>query len=310
MLLLDLIADEARAAGLALEPRGMLRRDIDLGPPGLWSPNRHACMVKAADGWLAVNLARAEDREAVPAWLQKDVRGDVWDAVIEGARGQMAADLLEQAIILGLPVAIVGETEAKSPIANPPVTVTPKLKVIDLSALWAGPLCGALLAQAGMDVTKVESPTRPDPVGGDPKLNGAKRRLTMDLHSPALTGAIAHADILITSARPHALARLGLTPGALFARNPGLIWVAITAHGFTEPHAMRTGFGDDAAAAGGLVRWQDGAPHFIGDALADPLTGLRAARLALDYVAQDKAGLIDVALAHTAADYAQKLGLR
>jgi CoA-transferase family III len=307
MPLLEAIAEEARGLPFAIDPADLLRRDRELSPPGLWSPNRHCRMIEAADGWLAVNLARADDRAAIPAWLQSEVRGDVWDAVIDGVRHQPANALLDQAILLGLPVSIVGEV---SPLAPPPAAtiVASSLsnrKVIDLSALWAGPLCGALLAKAGMDVTKIESLKRPDPTGDDARLNGAKQRVTIDLSAPALSDAIADADILITSGRPHALARLGLTPDALFARNPRLIWVAITAYGFTGPAAMRIGFGDDAAAAGGLVRWQDGAPHFMGDALADPLTGLRAARLAMEHVAQDKAGLIDVALAQTAASYSR-----
>ena len=36
------------------------------------------------------------------------------------------------------------------------------LLVADLSSMWAGPLCGHLLARAGATVVKVESPRRPD----------------------------------------------------------------------------------------------------------------------------------------------------
>jgi crotonobetainyl-CoA:carnitine CoA-transferase CaiB-like acyl-CoA transferase len=101
-----------------------------------------------------------------------------------------------------------------------------------------------------------------------------------------------------------------LTPEALFARNPALLWIAITAHGFTGPDAMRVGFGDDCAAAGGLIGWIDGQPHFLGDALADPLTGLHAARLALECLAEGQGGLLDVALAPTAARFAMAAGLQ
>jgi hypothetical protein len=309
MSLLDAIADEARGLPFAIDPRALLRRDRPLSPPGLWSPNRHCRMVEAADGWIAVNLARAEDQQAVAAWLETAFDGDPWDAVIGGVRERCVAALLDQAILLGMPVSAVGE---HAPVTVAPVTTpttTPKAQsVIDLSALWAGPLCGALLAEAGMQVTKIEDPARPDPTASDARLNGAKARMQIDLASPALLDAITASDILITSARQHALARLGLTPAALFARNPALIWVAITAYGFTGSEAMRVGFGDDCAAAGGLVRWQNGSPHFIGDALADPLTGLRAARLVLEHVATGVGicgGLIDAALAPTAACYAK-----
>ena len=55
--------------------------------------------------------------------------------------------------------------------------------------------------------------------------------------------------------------------------------MSITASGRDSP---RVGFGDDVAAGAGLVACdQAGQPVFCGDALADPLTGLAAAELAL-----------------------------
>jgi CoA-transferase family III len=310
--LLDAIGEEGKALGV--DPVALLKRDLDLQLPTNWSPNRHCQLVKTADGWIAVNLAREDDREAIPAWLECELGSDTWDAVQKKVRKRANADLIERAALLGLPVAAVGE--AATPIPSPlrPAHFASKT-VVDLSALWAGPLCGGLLAEAGMAVIKIEDPARPDPTGlatpeHDRRLNGRKRRLSMTLDDPQLLEIIASARVLITSARPHALARLGLTEEALFDLNPALIWVAITAHGFYGEGAIRVGFGDDCAAAGGLVRWENGAPHFLGDALADPLTGLRAARLALDAVAEGRAGLIDVALAPTAAEFAQRAGLR
>ena len=87
--------------------------------------------------------------------------------------------------------------------------------------------------------------------------------------------------------------------------NPSLIWAAITAHGWHGPGAQRVGFGDDCAVAGRLVDWQDGAPQFMGDALADPLTGVEAALAVCG--AQD-GGLIDLAMAQIAAGYAARIG--
>lgn len=322
--LLDAIADEGRVLGdmaaqqgtrVSIDPRALLRRDIALQPPGLRSPNGHCRLVKASDGWIAINLARPDDLTSVAAWLECDERANPWDAVMACAGQRPTADLLERAILLGLPVSVVGET-ALLPAAQlrPSSPARARRTVVDLSALWAGPLCGALLAQSGMVVTKIEDPARPDPTAiSTPdharRLNGLKRLQAVPLSSQAVMDAIAGADILITSARAHALARLGVTPDAVFARNSGLIWVAITAHGFYGDNAMRVGFGDDCAAAGGLVGWNDRTPHFIGDALADPLSGIRAARLALQAVSGSQSGLIDVALAPTAADFCARIGM-
>jgi CoA-transferase family III len=326
--LADVIADEARVvtklakelgADIAIDPVQLLRRDIALQPPTHWSPNRYCQIVETADGWIAVNLAREDDRDAVPAWLECDAEAEPWDAVVEIAKQRTADDLIERAILLGMPVAAVGDTIADNALRLTAAGKTQKhlsdMTVVDLSALWAGPLCGGLLAELGMVITKFEDPNRPDPTRNSTpehhrRINGGKRSVSISVSDPALLDRIADADVLITSARPHALARLGLTPDGLFARNPGLIWVAITAHGFSGPNAMRVGFGDDCAAAGGLVSWNDGKPSFLGDALADPLTGLHAARRVLEHAAAGRSGLIDVALAPTAADFAQQAGLR
>jgi crotonobetainyl-CoA:carnitine CoA-transferase CaiB-like acyl-CoA transferase len=185
------------------------------------------------------------------------------------------------------------------------------LRVVDLSTLWAGPLCGSIFAAMGASVLKVESRRRPD-VGRQSaprlfeRLNGRKAQVLIDFDDPAelrmLTAQIAAADVLITSARPRAFEHWRLSPSVLFALNPHLIWVAITAYGWMGASALRIGFGDDAAAAGGLLDWTAaGEPRFMGDALADPLTGLEAARAALHAVAAGGGVLLDVALARTAA---------
>lgn len=279
---------------------------IALASPGTVSPNGSCHLLRAADAWLAVNLPRATDWDLIPAWLGC---AETWDAVASAIARQPAAVLLDTARLLGLPVSRVGEA------SGPGVTLhrraagrsrSGKLQVLDLSALWAGPLCGSLLAARGADVTKIETLTRPDPTRARPafhgRLNGAKRAATLDLTAPELRGSLRTADIIITSARPRAFAQASLAPKALFAENPGLIWVAISGYGWTGPQPDRVAFGDDAAAAGGLLRWEDGAPRFLGDALADPLSGLAATLGALQALEQGGGFLVDVAMAGVATE--------
>jgi hypothetical protein len=305
---------------IALEMDTFLSRDAPSGlkVPGLVSANGQCRMIRTADGWLAVNLSREDDREAVPAWLECAIDGELWSAIQAEAMTRGTDDLLERAILLHLPVAGWGEAE---PIALPLAPVAQACldpsqhRVLDLSALWAGPACGGLLAELGMAVTKVESATRPDPTPIssprlDARLNGLKQRVVAEPDSQVVRDALAQASILITSGRPHALARMGLEPGVVFALNPSLVWVAITAHGWTGEAGLRVGFGDDCAVAGGLVRQQAGAPHFMGDALADPLTGLLAATRAMEMVAAGESGLLDMPLARCAAWFAQAARLR
>ena len=305
--------------GVAVSPEQLLERDASLGlsAPSLWSPNRHCRMIKARDGWLAVSLARDDDMRAVPAWTGCALDTDPWAAISDYVAHTGVETALADALMLHLPVSRLGEASAPPrPRLRPaPARAERRLKAVDLSALWAGPLCGGLLAQSGVDVLRVESPTRPDPTAISApmlhaRMNGQKRSTTLALSAPSLRDEIAAADVLITSGRPHALARHGLDEAGVFRLNPNLIWVAITAHGWHGAGAMRVGFGDDCAAGGGLVKWQKGIPHFIGDALADPLTGLEAAIAVADALGRGEAGLLNIALAHTAADYATRLGLR
>ena len=64
---------------------------------------------------------------------------------------------------------------------------------------------------------------------------------------------------------------------------------------------MRVGFGDDAAAAGGLVRLTDEGPSFIGDAIADPITGLIGTKAVLSSLLNGQPAFLDVALSRSAA---------
>ena len=169
-----------------------------------------------------------------------------------------------------------------SRVSTPPTVPVPLhprpvegLLVVDFSALWAGPLCAHLLGLAGARVVKVETPDRPDGARrGNPDfyrlLHGGHESVVLD---PTTTGGrralallVGAADIVIEASRPRALTRFGLDAGAAVAS--GTTWVSITAAGRS---ANRVGFGDDLAAAAGLVAYgSDDVPLFVGDALAEP----------------------------------------
>ena len=297
---------------------GVLDRSgvLSLNRPGLASPNGSCRLFRAADGWMAANFARDEDRDLAPAWLSCDSGPDLWGDIAVHAAFHTRATLIERASLLGLPVASVGEITSSSfepALLNYGMGTSRRgpLSVVDLSALWAGPLCAAVLAAAGAAVTRIESSRRPDPTRlSSPdffhRLNGLKQCVSLDLGDfegqERLRETISVADVLVTSARPRAFVGLGLDPEWVFATNPGLVWVAITGYGWTGDGAARVAFGDDAAAAGGLVRWtKRGAPRFLGDALADPITGLVAAAGAIRGLIDGGGVIVDVSLARSAA---------
>ncbi len=316
------IGTEVDVAALGISDRA---EHLPLAPPGAVSPNGTCRMVEAADGWIAVNMARDEDRDLIPAWLRGDIGEHAWGQIARFAPERSQASLVADGILLGLPVAAVGEV-AVDQMDSPSAPLGPvshraagaRLSVLDLSALWAGPMCGAILAAMGAEVTKVETRARPDPTRtATPvffqRLNGRKRDITLDLSDPAqrawLEAEVAAADVVISSARPRGLASLRLCPRDRLQGAPGGVWIAITGHGWSGSAGDRVAFGDDAAAAGGLVRWVEGKPQFIGDALADPLTGMAAAIGALDALRQGGGRLVAPSLAGVAAGAAIRAGL-
>ena len=286
-------------------------------------------LVATSDAWLAVNLARPADVDLLPAWLG----GDALDR-------HRAADLAARAQLLGLPVGLVAEPADAAadeqavargqsfPFApflvdgrpagpafdgcgrRPSTRSRPSpFVVVDLSSLWAGPLCAHLLGLAGGRVIKVESIRRVDGARSGPSaffdlLHAGHESVALDFESEpgrrALHRLVDTADVVIESSRPRALAQLGLEPQEVLARRPTLTWVAITGYGRSGPWADRVAFGDDAAAAAGLVAMSDRGPVFCADAVADPVAGLYAALGALASMVDGGGHLVDVALREAA----------
>lgn len=287
-------------------------------------------LLPAADGWIALALARDDDVAGLPAWLEADVdpARDTWTVVGQIVEARSAAVLDERAALLGLPAARVGrldtpDREAPTVFGLPAGGTTfgparaggPRSQdgalVVDLSALWAGPLATELLAEAGARVVKVESLRRPDGARNGPPdfydlLNGRKSSVALDLARPddvdRLRHLLARADVVVEGSRPRAMEQLGIHPGELLADDDGpTVWVSITGYGRRAGWRDRVAFGDVAAAAGGLLAHDDAGPCFLADAIADPLAGLVAAAATVDALASGRRWLLDVALAGVAA---------
>jgi hypothetical protein len=271
-------------------------------------------LLRAADGWIALTLARSDDLASIPAWLELDEDpADVWATVEPIVRDRAAAELVARGRLLGMPVAGVGEIESENAVTvtkvGRPLRRRAKLCVVDLSSLWAGPLCGRVLHRAGAQVVKVECRARPDGTrAGSPaffkRLNDCKEQIALDFSSPGdvrtLRTMIESADVVIEASRPRALEQLGIVATDLLATGPS-VWISITGYGRATPGRDWIAFGDDGAAAGGLVMWDGDGPCFCGDAIADPLSGLAAAAAAIEALEGEDAVLLDVAMARVAA---------
>lgn len=266
-------------------------------------PNRTsaggACrLYDAINNRIAINLPRTTDRELLPALFQADDFNPDDDAAIGAhiARSD-AVELLSRGRMMGMAIAAERETNTAGActelVKGCPATASRSApRIVDLSALWAGPLAAHLLWLAGANVVKVESRSRPDAMrDGDitfySLLNQGKASVVLDFADQhdrhALLALIADADIVIEAARPRALAQLGIHAEQIVRATPGLTWVTITGHGATGEASNWVGFGDDCGVAGGLsaaLYAASGRSGFVGDAIADPLTGIFTARVA------------------------------
>ena len=146
-------------AGELLSGRAAL---LGLSRGGTVSAGGATRLLAARDGWCALTLSRPDDVGAVPALVEVDAaEDDPWTSVQRWAAGRATTEVAERARLLGLPVAALGETPAAAPgvRGSGPVTAPrepSELLVVDLSSMWAGPLCWQLLRIAGATVVKVE----------------------------------------------------------------------------------------------------------------------------------------------------------
>jgi hypothetical protein len=278
-------------------------------------------LLRATDGWVVVSLARAADIEAIGAVVEAPVRdGDAWRALEAYTAANDATTVAERVQLLGIPgaplpgadtdpvFAAVRRRRAGRPVRSRGGS---NAFVVDLSSMWAGPLAAHVLGRAGFRVVKVEDTSRPDGArAGDSGfydwLHAGHESVALDLRTTAgvdaLRRLLARADIVIEASRPRALAQLGVDAGAVVAARPGSTWLSITGYGRHGDAANRVAFGDDAAVAGGLVAYDAGDdPVFAADAIADPVTGLVAARAALESYAEGGGQMVDVTMAGSAA---------
>jgi crotonobetainyl-CoA:carnitine CoA-transferase CaiB-like acyl-CoA transferase len=130
------------------------------------------------------------------------------------------------------------------------------VRVLDLSRVVSGPLCGRLLADLGADVVKIEPPdgdtTRrvPPYVEGMSayfaQMNAGKRNLCLDLKAPGAVDIVVRladrADVLVENFRPGVLERLGLGAATLRARNPRLVYCSVTGWGQDGPWRDRRAY--------------------------------------------------------------------
>src|SRR5438270_8622695 len=201
---------------------------------------------EARDGWVAINLSRQDDVDCVPALLGRDVGVDPWNELAVAARVTAASAIVDSAQLLGMPAAVLGDAgnNVKATLERIGQAASPHKRplVVDLSAMWVGPLCARLLGDAGARVVKVESRDRPDGArAGDVAfydwLHAGHESVALDFADPSdlrgLHALLGAADVIVEASRPRALRQLGIDAQSVVRNRAGVTWVSITGYGQT-----------------------------------------------------------------------------
>ena len=174
-----------------------------------------------------------------------------------------------------------------------------KIRVLDLAMGWAGPLLGALLAEMGAEVIKVEdtqffdwwrgslsvAPPEMQPIERSAPFNTVNRGklgVTLDLNNPKgielVKRLVKTADVLIENYSPGIMKRFGLDWEVLQPINPRLIMISMPSFGYGGPETESRGYGNTVEAVAGvtgLTRYHDAdQPYTLSNALGDPTSGL------------------------------------
>ncbi len=134
------------------------------------------------------------------------------------------------------------------------------VRVLDLTRVLAGPTCARTLAEHGADVLKVTGAHLPNLGYQEFDTGHGKLSTFLDLRQPrdveTLRGLVRHADVFSQGYRPGSLAARGLSPEALCAIRPGLVYVSLSAFGHVGPWADRRGFDTVVQSVSGITTRQ------------------------------------------------------
>ncbi len=226
---------------------------------------------------------------------------------------------------------LVRETPTRSPGGAPIGLPFQGLRVLDMTAYWAGPFTGHLLALLGAEVIHLESSTRPDGarlVGGVPHtedrfwergpifaaLNTNKKSLTIDFRDQRgidlVRRFIATCDVVVENYTPRVLDQVGLDYETIRADRPDLLMLRMPGFGLEGPWRELSAFAFVIEDASGLT-WLTGHPDllpFEPYCVGDPNAGLHALfglMLALEHRERTgDGGLVEAAMVDAALNIA------
>jgi len=243
--------------------------------PPEWSPVSGD--YQTADGWIRLHANAPHHRGAALAVLGLPAEHDA----VAGAVRERGADELEAEVVaaggaaaamrsmaawaahpqgravMAEPLVWCGRTAA-GPSPKPASASRPLagLRVLDLTRVFAGPVCTRVLAGLGAEVLRIDPPDWDEP-GVVPEMTLGKRCARLDARTSegrqVLQGLLRQADILVHGYRPGALDGIGLGAADRERLRPGLVDVSLDAYGWTGPWAGRRGFDSLVQMSSGIA---------------------------------------------------------
>jgi len=250
---------------------------LDGGPPPrifdkIWGTYR------CGDGrWVRLHTNFPHHREAVLALLACDYERAAVAAALQGwqapafeaavvERGGVVSMMrtteewqahphcqaLDRLPLLGFEEIGAAPAEPLAPAARPLGGV----RVLDLTRVIAGPVCGRTLAAHGADVLRITGPHLTDNAalvmdGGRGKLS-AHLDLRQEAERARLGRLVGEADVFVQGYRPGAIAQWGFAPEDLAKLRPGIVCVSLSAFGHAGPWSGRRGFDSIVQTASGI----------------------------------------------------------
>jgi crotonobetainyl-CoA:carnitine CoA-transferase CaiB-like acyl-CoA transferase len=202
-----------------------------------------AAVQKALDGWEAEKFETAAAEAGLVATATRSFAE--WDA---HPQGQAVASLPVFSIER------IGDAPAQPlPKVSRPLS---GIKVLDLTRVIAGPVCGRTLAAHGADVMLVAGPHLPSIAPLVVDTGRGKLSTFIDLRGAegrdTLAALLRDADIFVQGYRPGAIAGREFGPEAAARIKPGIVYVTLSAYGHAGPWANRRGFDSLVQNANGL----------------------------------------------------------
>jgi crotonobetainyl-CoA:carnitine CoA-transferase CaiB-like acyl-CoA transferase len=240
----------------------------DNEPPPIW--DRIAGLYACADGHVRLHTNFPHHRDGILALLGCE---NAREAVAAALTRWRAVDLEDAAATRGLvatatrsPAAWRAHPQAAAVAAEPLVAIeqigdaTPQamsphtrderpldgVRVLDLTRIIAGPVCGRTLAAHGAEVLAISAAHLPSIPSLVIDTGRGKRTAHLDLRDTdartRLDSLIRGADVFVQGYRPGTLAARGYAPERLASLRPGMVCVSLAAYGFSGPWAARRGF--------------------------------------------------------------------